>query len=127
MIDKARIEDPTTHYGSPRLATRHFMTQRLTGALNVLFTLFFVWFVVHLAGADRAEMIEVVRNPFVALVLVLLIINVTVHMRIGMNEVIDDYIDAPAMHRLLGGANMAFALFIAVATILAVAKIVFWG
>ena len=127
MIDRAKIADPKTHYGSAHGATRHFMTQRITGALNVLFTIFFVWFVVRLAGVDRAEMVGVVRNPFVAIVLCLLIINVCIHMRIGMNEVIEDYIDAGPTNHLAQRANAAFAIIVAVVTVLSIAKIVFWG
>ena len=127
MTDKGTISDPKTHYGSPQLATRHFMTQRITAALNVLFTIFFVWFVVRLAGADRAEMVAVVRNPFIAIILVLLIVNVCVHMRIGMNEVIEDYIYDHGQNRLLRGLNAAFAILVALVTVLAVAKIAFWG
>ncbi len=93
MIDKAVIANPKTKYGHGHKGTREFIVQRITGALNVLFTLFFVWFVVSLAGADRAQMIEVVRNPFVAIVLCALIVNVCIHMRIGMHEVIEDYLD----------------------------------
>ena len=127
MIDKATIANPKTHYGSARRATREFRTQRLTGMLNVLFTLFFVWFVVRLAGADRAEMVEVVRNPLVAVGIVALIVNVSIHMRIGMHEVIMDYLDEDKQNRLATLANNAFAVVIPAVTILAVAKIVFWG
>ncbi len=125
MIDKATIADPKTKYGHG--GTREFIGQRVTGALNVLFTIFFVWFVVRLAGAERAEMVEVVRNPFVGIALILLILNVCAHMRIGMHEVIEDYVDAPGPNRLLSTANTLFALAVAVVTIVAVAKIMFWG
>jgi succinate dehydrogenase / fumarate reductase membrane anchor subunit len=125
MIDKATIADPRTHYGHG--GTRHFVWQRVTGALNVLFLLFFVWFVVRLAGADRAEMLAAVRNPLIGSVLCLLIVNVCVHMRIGMNEVIEDYIYEKSQLTLLRGLNMAFAIAVAVVTILAVAKIMFWS
>lgn len=127
MIDKSAISNPKTHYGSGRAGTRDFFVQRLTGALGVLFTIFFVWFVVRLAGADRADMVEVVRNPFVAIVLALLIVNVCVHMRIGMNEVIEDYIDDEARNRLALGANTAFSIVVAVLSLVSIAKIVFWG
>lgn len=127
MIDKARIADPKTHYGSAHAATRHFMTQRITGALNVLFTMFFVWFVLRLAGADRADMVSVVRNPFVAVILALLIVNVCVHMRIGMTEVIEDYMDEAKTHRLALAANTWFAVAVAALSLVAIAKIVFWG
>jgi len=125
MIDKATIANPKTKYGHG--GTREFITQRISGALNVLFTIFFVWFVVSLAGADRAQMIETVRNPLVAVGLVALIVNVCIHMRIGMHEVIEDYLDEQKQNRLANAANNAFAVLVALATILAVAKIVFWG
>ena len=125
MIDRDTIANPKSRYGTG--GTRHFIGQRVSGALNVLFTIFFVWFVVRVAGAGRAEMVEVVRNPFVAIVLVLLILTVTFHMRLGMNDVIEDYISTEKTNHLARTANSLFALFIAGASILAIAKIVFWG
>ena len=125
MIDKATIANPKTRYGHG--GTREFVVQRITGALNVLFTLFFVWFVVSLAGADRAQMIDTVRNPLVAIALCALIVNVCVHMRIGMHEIIQDYLDEEKQNRLANWANNALAILVAAATVLAVAKIAFWG
>ncbi|MEO7223237.1 MAG: succinate dehydrogenase, hydrophobic membrane anchor protein [Devosia sp.] len=125
MIDKATISDPKTKYGHG--GTREFIRQRVTGALNVLFTIFFVWFVVRLAGADRAEMVMVLHDhPFVGVGLVLLILNVCSHMRIGMHEVIEDYL-YEGQNRLANVANNLFAITVAVVTILAIAKIMFWG
>jgi succinate dehydrogenase / fumarate reductase membrane anchor subunit len=125
--DISKISNPKTHYGSGKVATRHFFVQRVTGGLNVLFTLFFVWFVVRLAGAERADMVGVVRNPFVAIVLILLIVNVCIHMRIGMNEVIEDYINDHGQNRMLRGLNLLFAIVVAVVSVIAIGKIVFWG
>lgn len=127
MIDRAAISDPKTHYGSGKAATRGFFLQRVTGALNIAFTLFFVWFVVSLAGVGRAHFIETVRNPGIAVILCLLIINVCIHMRLGMREVIEDYISEGPRNHLALMANTVFAVLVAVVTILAVAKIVFWG
>ena len=61
------------------------------------------------------------------MILCLLIINVCVHMRIGMREVIEDYIDEHKTNRLALTANTGFATLVAVLTVLSVAKIVFWG
>ena len=90
MVDRKAIADPATHYGSPRAATRAFTWQRVTGALNILFLAFLIWLVVSLAGADRAAMVATVAHPLVALILAALIVNVAVHMRIGMREIIED-------------------------------------
>jgi succinate dehydrogenase / fumarate reductase membrane anchor subunit len=127
MIDKKTIADPESRYGSARAATRHFIVQRLTGMANILFLLFFAWFVVRLAGAGRAEMVAVVANPVVAIVLALLIVNVTAHMRIGMREVIEDYIEEGRVNRFSLLCNDMFALGIALLALGSIAKIVFWG
>jgi succinate dehydrogenase / fumarate reductase membrane anchor subunit len=127
MIDKKTIADPASRYGSARAATRHFMVQRLTGMANILFLLFFAWFVVRLAGAERAEMVTVVAHPVVAIVVSLLIVNVTAHMRIGMREVIEDYIGEGRVNRFSLLCNDMFALGIALLALGSIAKIVFWG
>jgi succinate dehydrogenase / fumarate reductase membrane anchor subunit len=123
---RAQIQTPSTHYGNAKASTRHFITQRVTGALNVLFTLFIVWFVVSLAGKAPAEMIGLARNPFVAIGLALLIVNVAIHMRNGMRDVIEDYFDGEA-GRLAMLANNLFAGFVLVVALGAIAKLVFWG
>jgi succinate dehydrogenase / fumarate reductase membrane anchor subunit len=127
VIDKRLIADPQVHYGSPKAATRAFTLQRLTAALNVLFLIFLVWLVVNLAGAERAQMLATVRNPFVAIVLALLIVNVTLHMRIGMREIIEDYMDEGRVNRLAMFLNDIFALAICLIGLISVATIVFWG
>jgi succinate dehydrogenase / fumarate reductase membrane anchor subunit len=127
MADKSPIADPTTHYGSPRKATRAFFLQRISGALNIVFLAFLIWLVVRLAGADRLDMIEVVARPWIALPLALLIVNVCIHMRIGMREIIEDYVHDPRINRLSLGANDIFVLFIALLGLGALVKIVFWG
>jgi succinate dehydrogenase / fumarate reductase, membrane anchor subunit len=127
MIDKKIIADPQSRYGSARAATRHFIWQRLTGMANVLFLLFFAWFVVRLAGAERAEMVAVVGHPLVAVVLSLLVVNIVIHMRIGMREVIEDYLHEGRLNRFSLLCNDMFALGIALLALGSIAKIVFWG
>lgn len=123
---RAQIQDPSTHYGAGKAATRHFVTQRVTGALNIGFLLFFAWFVLSLAGAGRAAMVATVAHPVVAIVLALLVVNVTIHMRNGMREVLEDYFDGAAL-RLTMTLNTVFAGLVAAAALGAIAKIVFWG
>lgn len=122
----AEIANPTTHYGSPKASTRHFITQRVTGALLVFFLLFFVWFVASVAGEGRATMVATIANPFVAVVLALLIVTATVHMRNGMRDTLEDYLTGGA-YKLAMAANTGFSLLVAVLALGAIAKIVFWG
>jgi len=126
-MDTSRTADPHRHYGNPKSATRHFIVQRLTGALSILFAIFFVWLVVRLAGSGRAEMVAVIANPVVAILTALLVLTVAVHMRIGMREIIDDYVGDPRLYSLSLALNTFFALAITLLAWIALAKIVFWG
>jgi succinate dehydrogenase / fumarate reductase membrane anchor subunit len=121
------IADPKTHYGNGRTETRWFIVQRITGALNLAFLLFLIWFVLTMARADHDQFIATVRNPIVAVILALLVINVPMHMRIGMREIIEDYVHEPRLNRFCLMINVYFALMIGLLGLLAIAKIVFWG
>ena len=127
MIDKSTIANPKTHYGSGRHATRHFITQRVTGVLNLAFLIFFIWFVVSVARQDRAGMIATIGSFWVAVPLTLLFISVAIHMRIGVGETIDDYVGDERTHRLAETVNTVFSILVAVVAIGSIAKIVFWG
>lgn len=123
---RAQIQNPATRYGKSKASTRHFITQRITGAINIVFSIFIIWFVVSLAGRAPAEMIELARNPFVAIGLALLVVNVAIHMRNGMRDTIEDYFDK-GEHGLAMLANNLFTTFFFVVALGAIAKLVFWG
>ncbi|MBI4046651.1 MAG: succinate dehydrogenase, hydrophobic membrane anchor protein [Devosia nanyangense] len=72
-------------------------------------------------------MLAVVGNPFVAILSALLVVNVCVHMRIGMQEVIEDYVVEPRLHSLTMLLNNLFCLAIALIGVIAIAKIAIWG
>ena len=120
------IADPKTKYGRARASTRHFLTQRLTGAINVAFVGLLLFVVVRLAGQDRADMVAVIGSAWIGLPLALLLVIVTVHMRNGMRDTLEDYFKGPT-YRLYMMLNTMFCLFIAVVGVAAILKLVFWG
>lgn len=125
-VEQKTIATPSTHYGSGRAASWDFIVQRATGVLNIAFTIFFIWLFVRLAGASADQMGDLLGNPVVAIVTALMIISTALHMRIGMNEVIEDYVHGGA-NKAAVAANWIVAIVIAVATLAALVKIVFWG
>ncbi|RZA16125.1 MAG: succinate dehydrogenase, hydrophobic membrane anchor protein [Proteobacteria bacterium] len=120
------IADPKTKYGRARASTRHFLTQRLTGAINVAFIGLLLFVVVRLAGQDRADMVATIGNAWIGLPLALLLVIVTIHMRNGMRDTLEDYFKGPT-YRLYMMLNTMFCLFIAVVGVAAILKLVFWG
>ena len=126
MIDRKLIADPRTHYGDGRQATRAFKWQRITGAINILGLVFLIWLVVSLAGADRAAFVTTIANPFVALATATMIVVAVIHMRIGMREVIEDYVHGRT-NRLALIINDIFTLGVAILALGSLIKLVFWG
>lgn len=121
------ISNPRTHYGDGRAETRSFLLQRLTGAVNIALTIFLVWFVVSLAGTGREAIVAGIRSPWVWAPLALLVVNVPIHMRIGMREVIEDYVHEPRLNRFALMANTYVAIVVAIVGLVSILKLAVWG
>ncbi|HWU19157.1 MAG TPA: succinate dehydrogenase, hydrophobic membrane anchor protein [Devosia sp.] len=126
VITPKVIANPKTKYGNGPASTRHFLTQRLTGAINVLFIGLLVFIVVRLAGQDRAEMVALIGNGFVGIPLAVLLAIVTVHMRNGMRDTLEDYFSGRtySLYMLL---NTMFCLVVGLVGVISILKLVFWG
>jgi succinate dehydrogenase / fumarate reductase membrane anchor subunit len=72
-------------------------------------------------------MVATIANPLVAIALAILVVSVTLHMRIGILEVIEDYIDEGRNNRLGKLLNDGFSLVVALVALGSIVKIVFWG
>ncbi|MFG1350688.1 succinate dehydrogenase, hydrophobic membrane anchor protein [Xanthobacter autotrophicus] len=113
--------------GSARSGTGHFFQQRVTGLANLILMIAFIGIVICLAGSSYAATRATLGNPFVAVVILLTLLSVTTHMRIGMQVVIEDYIHTEALKVLLIVANTFFSIAIALAGAFAVLKISLGG
>ena len=110
--------------GSAKKGTEHFFMQRVTALANIPLTLFLVGALVVHAGADYTTMTAFLGNPLVGVVMLLLIVSATYHMKLGLQVVIEDYVHGEATKLLAIIANQFFALTVAVACTLAVLKLV---
>ncbi|MVA96523.1 succinate dehydrogenase, hydrophobic membrane anchor protein [Nitratireductor sp. CAU 1489] len=113
--------------GSAKDGTDTFWRQRLTAIANIPLLLFFVGLLIALNGAGYDEVRATLGNPFVSLVLVLVLVSGLVHMRIGMKEIIEDYIHDEGIKIALVVLNTFFAFAIGVACVFALLKIAFGG
>ena len=113
--------------GSAHEGTGHFWKQRLTAVANVPLVLGFVWFVICALGSTRAEFAASAGNPFVAALLILFIVSGVVHMKLGMQVIIEDYIHGEALKMVLLMLNIFFPIIVGAASVFALAKIAFGG
>lgn len=111
--------------GSAREGTGHFWRQRLTAIANIPLTLFFVGFLISLNGAGYAATRSAISSPFVALVLFLFMVSGLVHMRLGMQIIIEDYVHGEGSKLALLVLNTFFTIAIGVAIGFALLKIAF--
>ncbi|HEY7084418.1 MAG TPA: succinate dehydrogenase, hydrophobic membrane anchor protein [Hyphomicrobiaceae bacterium] len=80
--------------GSARAGAEHFWRQRLTAVANVFLASFLIWLIVTLAGADYATVKGTLAKPQIAIPLLLLLLSGLIHMRLGMQVIIEDYVHA---------------------------------
>jgi succinate dehydrogenase / fumarate reductase membrane anchor subunit len=107
----------TAHHG-----TETFWRQRLTAVANVPLVIFLILSVVTHISASYEEVHAFLARPLVALAFAALILSAAIHMRIGLKEIIEDYVH--------GGAKVVaivlttfFTVGIGLASILAIVKI----
>ena len=113
--------------GSAREGTGHFWRQRLTAIANVPLTLFFVGFLVAINGAGYPDIRAALANPFVALILILMLVSGLCHMRIGMQVIIEDYVHGEGGKLALLVLNTFFTIAVGVVSIFALLKLAFGG
>lgn len=112
--------------GSAREGAGHWLTHRMTALGNILL---FSWLAASLLTNDFSSYNAArswVSEPLVALPLILLLVNVFWHFRIGLQVLIEDYVHGPLRIAALAALNFyvfggaAFGIF-------AILRIVFTG
>jgi succinate dehydrogenase / fumarate reductase, membrane anchor subunit len=102
--------------GPARSGTGHFWRQRLTAIANVPLTIAFVFILIALLGRSHPAAIQILASPLVAVIMLLFIFSVTLHMRIGMQVIIEDYVHGEGTKLALLIANTFFAIAVALAS-----------
>ena len=113
--------------GSAKSGTGHFWLQRVTAVANVILTIIFLGVVIALVGKPYPAAIALLSHPLVAILMLLFVVSGAVHMRIGMQVIIEDYIHGEGAKIAAVMANTFFAIAIGAACVFAVLKLSFGG
>ncbi len=108
--------------GSAQEGVHHWWLQRVTAIGNIILVLWFVFSLVRLPSLDYASVTLWLRQPVAAVPMLLLIVSVFWHFRLGVQVLLEDYVHGAA--RVLGMLALNFyALAGAAAAVFAVLKI----
>jgi succinate dehydrogenase / fumarate reductase membrane anchor subunit len=109
--------------GSAHSGTSDFFRQRVTAVAMALLIIPVVVIVLMLTGRDQAAARALLGSPIVAILLTLFIIAGCVHMKIGVQVVIEDYVHGEATKLLAIIANNFFSFAVGLASIFAILKL----
>ena len=111
--------------GSAKEGTDHFWMQRLTAIANIVLTPVLVYSIVTHVGQDYETVKSFLGSPFIAILMLLLILSGVIHMRLGMQVIIEDYVHSEWQKISLLIANTLFAICVGVTSIFAILKLSF--
>jgi succinate dehydrogenase / fumarate reductase membrane anchor subunit len=110
--------------GSAKSGTHHWWLQRVTAIGMAVLMSWFVISMIGLIGADYMAAMAWVRQPVVAIILLVLIGTAFYHMRLGIQVVIEDYLDGAL--KIAGIVLLNFgSIVLAAACLFSVLKIAF--
>jgi succinate dehydrogenase / fumarate reductase membrane anchor subunit len=99
-------------FGSAKSGTEHFWRQRVTAVANIPLTIAAVIILITLLGRNQAAVAQILGSPTIAIIMLLFIASITIHMRIGMAVVIEDYVHDETLKLVALMANTFFTIVV---------------
>ena len=111
--------------GSARSGTEQFWHQRLTAFANIPLTIAAVIIMITLLGRNQAAVAQILGSPAISIIMLLFIGSITIHMRIGMAVVIEDYVHDETAKLGLLMANTFFTVVVGLAAAYGILRLSF--
>jgi succinate dehydrogenase membrane anchor subunit len=109
--------------GSSHSGTGDFWRQRLTAVAMVLLIIPVIVVVMMLLGRNQAGAAQILGSLPIAIIMLLFIVASCWHMKIGMQVVIEDYVQGETLKIAAVMANNFFSFAVALASIYAILKL----
>jgi succinate dehydrogenase / fumarate reductase, membrane anchor subunit len=111
--------------GAARSGTGHFWHQRVTAVANIPLTIAAIIIMIMLLGRNQAAVAQILGSPAVAIIMLLFIGSIIIHMRIGMQVIIEDYVHDESAKLTLLMANTFFSVAVGLACVYGLLKLSF--
>ena len=111
--------------GSARSGTEDFWMQRMTSVAGVPLTIMAIAIGIFLLGRNQAAAAQILGSPLVSITLLLFVICTVVHMKIGLQEILVDYVSDESTKLTLLLANTFFCWAVGAIAVFALFKLSF--
>ena len=111
-------------FGSAHSGTQHFWRQRVTAVALIPLSVWFGVSALGLVGAREVDVLTFFQHPWNAGLMGLFIVIALIHMQIGIQSVVDDYVHGEGMKLVCLLLNRAFAWVVGVFCLIALLRIV---
>ena len=112
-------------FGAARSGTSVFWHQRVSAIANVPLTIAAIVIMIMLLGRNQSAVAQILGSPLVAIIMLLFIGSITIHMRIGMQVIIEDYVHHDPLKFVLLVGNSFFAIIVGLASVYGILKLSF--
>jgi succinate dehydrogenase / fumarate reductase membrane anchor subunit len=113
--------------GSAKEGTTHWWHQKVTAIALIPLFLIAIGCFLSLVGADYTHVRYVLGQPFISIVMLLLIVAMFYHLKLGMQVVIEDYIHTESTKVFLLLLNSFFCAIVGLSAALAILKLALGG
>ncbi len=113
--------------GSAKEGTTHWWHQKVTALALIPLFLVALGCLISLVGADYTHVRYVLGQPFISIVMLLLIVAMFYHLKLGMQVVIEDYIHTESTKVFLLLLNSFFCVIVGFVAALAILKLALGG
>ena len=111
--------------GSAKSGVQHWWMQRLTAVALVPLTLWLIWSLIQLTGAEHQSVVTWLSQPVQSILMLTLIAATFYHMQLGLQVVIEDYIQTEGIKITMIITVKLVSVLLAASAVFAVLKVVF--
>jgi succinate dehydrogenase / fumarate reductase, membrane anchor subunit len=128
MSERKHIRTPLARVlgrGAARSGTEHFWRQRLSAVANIPLTIAALAILITLLGRNQAAVAQILGSRAVSIIMLLFVASTTIHMRLGMAVIIEDYVHDDSAKLTLLMANTFFAIAVGLTSVYGIIKLSF--
>ena len=111
--------------GAAKSGTEDFWLQRVTSVAGIPLTIMAIVIGILLLGRNQAAAAQILGSPAVAIIMLLFIVCTIIHMKIGMQEILVDYVPDESAKLALLLANTFFCWAVGLASVYGIFKLSF--